>query len=156
MDPNANTNLDPKLKDMYNKVMSTPVPPPVTAPSTATPPPAPEPITPSNPTTPQTSIPSAPTTPPETPTPPPPIPQPQPEAQPSTPIQSGPTTEMHASIPMPVAPKPVSAAIIGGATKNKKMNIIPVLLAFVGIIFLGVYTVFWIKFFNLNVPFLPF
>lgn len=146
MDPNANTNLDPKLKDMYNKVMSTPVPPPVTAPNATTPPPAPDPITPQTPTTP----------PPSAPIPQPEVPITTQAAPLQPPVETPPTTEMHASIPMPAAPKPVSAAIIGGSTKNKKMNIIPVLLAFVGIIFLGVYTVFWIKFFNLSVPFLPF
>ena len=136
MDPNATTNLDPKLKDMYNRVMSTPVPPP------QTPPPAPSIPAPAMPTQPEIPTPTA---------PPPPTPQPPP-----TPIQSEPTTEMHAAIPLPAAPKPVSAAIIGGATKSKKMGIFPVIIALAGIIFLGVYTVFWVKFFNLSVPFLPF
>ncbi len=120
MDPKTTSNLDPKLKDMYNRVMSTPVPPP-----------------------------AAPTTPPQPEMPALAAPEPQ------TP-QPSPTTEIHAAMPLPAAPKPVSAAIIGGGTKSKNTKLLPVLLAIVGIIFLGVYTVFWVKFFNLSVPFLPF
>lgn len=146
MDPNATTNLDPKLKDMYNRVMSTPVPPPVTPVPSTPPPPPPAPTQPAAPVTPP---------PPETPMPT--QATPQPEAQPSTPIQSGPTTEMQATIPIPVTPKPVSAAIVGGGSaKSKNMKLIPILLGFGAIIFFGIYTVFWVKFFNLSVPFLPF
>ena len=40
--------------------------------------------------------------------------------------------------------------------KKKKSKILPVLMGFGGTIFLIGYTLFWIKFFNLKVPFLPF
>lgn len=150
MDPNTTNNLDPKLKDMYNRVMSTPVPPPVTpTPSAPTPPLTPDPVTSPNPTPPQMPNP-LPQPEAAAPTPPPPI-QPQPENQ------TPPTTEMHSTMPIPVSPKPISAAIVGGGTaKSKNMKFFPVLLAFGAIIFFGVYTVFWVKFFNLSVPFLPF
>ncbi len=140
MDPNT-TNLDPKLKEMYNRVMSTPVPPVSPA---GGPPPAsstPDPIP-----TPMPSMPPA----PEAPVPPPA------QTTPAPVMETPPTTEMHSAIPMPVAPKPISAAIVGGAGKKKGGGIFPVILVLGGIIFLAVYTVFWIKFFNLKVPFLPF
>lgn len=165
MDPNT-ANLDPKLKEMYDKVMSTPVspvggPPPFGG----TPPPAP--MQPAhnafgiadaggqpNQTPPQMPAPAAPIpSQPQEPMPTPPAPMPE---YPQAPIQSEPTTQMHAAIPMPVAPKPVSAAIVGGSTKKKGGSIFSIILALGGIIFLGVYSVFWIKFFNLKVPFLPF
>lgn len=186
MDPKTTTNLDPKLKDMYDRVMNTAIPPPV-SPSPiqdggpVVPPPPPGGITSSFPASDQTQLPAQPIPPSlnETPlnqasqdqqqnsnpfltptpsTPPAPVaPTPlQPETQPSTPIQSEPTTEMQAAIPIPVVPKPISAAIIGGSAKSKNMKLFPVLLALGVIIFFAIYAVFWVKFFNLSVPFLPF
>lgn len=162
MDPNA-ANLDPKLKEMYNRVMNTPVAPPPTG--GMPPPPAPDPMqqpTPTSPTSPNSSDPTAgqqnPT--PQMPVPSDPVAPPPPQPQEPTPPTSIPetpaTTQMHAAIPMTTAPKPISAAIVGGSAKKKGMSIFPVILALGGIIFLVVYSVFWIKFFNLKIPFLPF
>lgn len=137
MDPNANPTIDPKLKETYDRVMNTQVPPAADPQSqTVTPPPF---------------------------TPPPP-PQSTPSQQPdpavlspqqTTPIQSEPTTTVQAT--MPIAIKPAGSAVIVGASPKKSGGkLFALLFALGGLILLGVYTVFWIKFFNLKVSFLPF
>ncbi|MBI2465402.1 hypothetical protein HYV64_04635 [Candidatus Shapirobacteria bacterium] len=135
MDPNANPTIDPKLKEAYDRVMSTSVPPPA----------------PASPPTPLTPPPPQPTPPPAGPV----VPTPP---QSPTPIQSEPTTTVHATIPITAA-KPTGSAVIVGATSKqhaKSDSLFPLLFTIGGLVFFAVYTVFWIKFFNLSVPFLPF
>lgn len=102
--------MDPKLKEAYDRVMATAVPPPS------------QPI------------------PPQPQTPPPPV------------------TPIHATMPIATHPQAASATIVGAMPKKraKGVNIFPILFAVGGIVFFVVYTIFWLKFFNLSVPFLPF
>lgn len=149
MDPKTTTSLDPKLKDMYNRVMNTPIPPPVS--------PSPiqgDPADPTIPPQPETNVsPSAPVPPLQ-----PEVPMPTPVTQPEpTPIESGQTTEVHATMPLPQQPpRPVSAVVVGGSQSHGGKSFLPILLGFGAIIFFAVYAIFWVKFFNLSVPFLPF
>lgn len=147
MDPKTAPNLDPKLQEAYNRVMNTTVPQPPAAPQPQTPPPLP--ITPPQVSTIPTP-PSPPPPPPSTPT----IPQANPIQPPIT--DQPQTTVMHATIPLTTT-KPSSSAPILAASKSggKGLSILPFIIIG-GIIFLAVYTVFWIKFFKLSIPFLPF
>lgn len=135
MDPKNLPTLDPKLQEAYNRVMSTSLP-------TATPS-NPMPIPPS-------SVQSAPTPQASIPTPPMPIPTP-------TPPISSPT-------PPPMVPAPVAstkpagsttAFVAGGHVGGGKPAVSPVILIVGGLIFFAVYSLFWLKFFNISLPFLP-
>lgn len=154
MDPNSSTPLDPKLQEAYNKVMGTQVPPIVPADTTplATPPQT----TPDIPVT--SSIPST------------------PPVMPSDPMSAA--TMPANSLPTPTEPLPTPATnsapametvSVGNAptisydnvtpaqgfsADKKKMKISPVILVIGGIVFLIVYSLVWIKVFNLQVPYI--
>lgn len=147
MDPKQTAQLDPKLKEAYDRVMGT---------ATASTPGSPA-STPAMPT-------AAPTT----------------QVAPVTPISASPTpaavttppTESSTANPLPVAPvvMPHSAETvkIGGgspapdtsaptptsATQGVKKGISPVIIIGGGIVFLIAYTLFWVKFLNIPLPFL--
>lgn len=180
MDPQKLSQLDPKLRDAYQRVMGTTIPEPQVTPAspkfqrgepaqTQTPPPVGGPTAP---------IPDPIST-------PQPQPQPQPEPKPSEP----PTSEPQPAplIPEPIAepqpainPQPqasnfvqmnseVAASPAAAPTPNftapiqiqtisikKKNNIlIPVMFGIAALVFITVYTLFWTKIFNFKLPFLP-
>ena len=175
MDPKQQINqLDPKLKEAYERVMGTPVggaqaaQPNGTIPSTQPPAPA----------TPVQSAPSAPM-PPAPPAPPAPnqaapamphFTSPQPMPQPVMPmsqgapahVQQNPAANPFGLPAQPQAPSTPSAAPAAqgkpgaashGFVANKKgLHISPIILIVAGVIFLLVYTVFWFKFFNIPLP----
>jgi hypothetical protein len=160
MDQQKLTQLDPKLRDVYQRVMGTSMPEPKTA---ATPQIQPvqtqtKPIL----TTPQPSIPPQPTI----------VSQSQPQAvptpsQPAVGAQPTPNfvqmnSEVHTSAPTatPAAftnPNFVAPIQTQTTAVKKKGGILPVLFVFVGLIFIVIYTLFWTKIFNYKLPFkLPF
>lgn len=163
MDPQKLSQLDPKLRDAYQRVMGTPIPqvqtqpiqaqtppPPPGQPSptpdpipTPTPMPEPEPTPMPTPTPTIQEPPVAPFEPPATPTPiqEPAIPQ-QPPAQASNFVQ------MNSEVAATVAPQSQTIAI-----KKKNGMMMPILFGIVGIIFIAVYTLFWTKIFNFQLPF---
>lgn len=169
MDPKQNAQLDPKLQEAYNRVMGTPTPP-IATPTGVTPPPVtpmPQPAdalasTP-QPTTSPATLPT-----PELTKPPAVLSTPTPSVNPSvTPASTlaSPTPPL-ASTPV-VVPHSVETVRVGGNTpaatntqangtvaKEKKNGISPVIIVVGAIVFLLVYTLFWVKFLNVPLPFL--
>ncbi len=166
MDPKQQLNqLDPKLKEAYERVMGAPVgTSPQSTPQPTTPPP---PVT----TPPASSQPLPP------PPPPPPAPPAQAVAQPPIMPQAAQPMQFAQPIPVPTGnpfgqppaqpqqqgqqpqqkqakPGEASHGFVAG---KKGLGISPIFLIVIGIIFLAVYTVFWLKFFNIPLPFsIPF
>ncbi|OGH25098.1 MAG: hypothetical protein A3B47_03315 [Candidatus Levybacteria bacterium RIFCSPLOWO2_01_FULL_39_24] len=146
MDPQKLSQLDPKLREAYQRVMGTTIPTPPAAPiQTQAPPP---------------SIPSDPTQ----------IPQPQPIINPQSQAvpmpESVPTqpatnfVQMNSEVPAPAQnfttppPMPLAQTM---AVKKKSGIIMPILFGFAALVFIAIYTLFWTKIFNFNLPFkLPF
>lgn len=169
MDPQKLSQLDPKLRDAYQRVMGTVIPesqtPPVQAQTPV--PPIPDPVPTPQPqpeaipapiTEPTTGI-STPAVQPE----PFLIPQPTPTQDPATPVQppaqASNFVQMNSEIPAaPVttpnftAPVPLTQTV---AIKKKNGMMIPVLFGIVGLIFIVIYTIFWTRIFNVKLPFLP-
>lgn len=115
------SGLDPKLKEIYDRVMNT-------------------------------SISSAQLTQAAAPTPPQPAQQPAPQPA----VAQKPATQAQT---IPQAPESafISSLSNVAATDTKTSNgISPILIALFAIAFLAVYTLIWVKFFRLQVPFLPF
>lgn len=147
MDPQKLAQLDPKLREAYQRVMGTPIPP------MPTPQPKPEPAQPpvSEPH-PAPSIPK-PIAEPE----PQPAINPQPQTIPTQPasnfvqmsseVASTPAT----ASPNFTVPAPQTQTIV----LKKKNGMLPVLFVIVALIFIAIYTLFWVKIFNLRLPFLP-
>lgn len=161
MDPQKLSQLDPKLRDAYQRVMGTVIPEPQSAPApTQTPPPA---------------VPN--------PTPAPQI-NPQPEPIPSPAINepapsiSEPPTEQSVINPQPQAANfiqmnseiptaPAAAAPIAStpnftapiqtqtiAVKKKNNILTPILFGIATLVFIAIYTLFWTKIFNFKLPFI--
>lgn len=170
VDQKTPTNLDPKLKEAYDRVMGTLSAMP-TAPSSPTPiPVAPSPMSPPTPPTP-----TAATMPQEQPTPiaapfpqqAPVLPVPQPVAAVSfapLPIAPAAQTAQSTPVPIPITPSTPSQANTNAqpagttfvAKGNKKgLHIPPVLIALGVVVFFIGYAAFWIFFFKVKVPFLP-
>jgi hypothetical protein len=139
MNPKTINDLDPKLKETYERVMGTSFSPADPAP---TPTPAPErPM--------QTTVveqplmnnnlePIAPMA-------------PMPQPPPMNPVQEMPAMQM-SQVPSPFqeAPPPPASVLVNGATTTKKKSILkPLLLAVGGIIFFVAYGVVWAKIFGL-------
>jgi hypothetical protein len=159
MDPQKLSQLDPKLRDVYQRVMGTSIPmsqatPVNTQNSTQFAPnfpqqqaqqmqqEMPQPISIPKPIQPQ-FIPAQ---------------QPIPTQRPPVinPTQMNPGMQAPAA-PMPTAtqnpsPVPQAQAVV---LRKKNSVIIPILFGLVGIIFIVIYTLFWTKVFNLKLPFLP-
>lgn len=170
MDPQKLAQLDPKLRDAYQRVMGTTIPKPQAAPAqTQTPP-----LTSPNPT---------------------PAPQPQQESIPPTPMTASepfikpqptitPDLNQEAAIPqqppaqasnfvrmnseIAAAPETTSAVNSSNfitpptmpqtqtmSVKKKGGMMMPILFGIVGLIFIVIYSLFWTKIFNLKLPFLP-
>ena len=178
MDPQKLSQLDPKLRDAYQRVMGTPLPqvqpasprgepiqaqappPPAGGPTppmpdpTPTPTPSPEPPAP----IPTPHIQEPPTAPPPTiqpPTPEPSIPTPQP-AIPTPPARNN-FVQMHSEVPSSSANFSAPMSMPQGQTLaiKHKNGMMPILIGLASVIFLAVYTLFWTKVFNFKVPFLP-
>lgn len=141
MDPKQQlSQIDPKVKEVYERVMNTtlPTPPP---PVHLPPPPPQSPLPGSTTTEPNASVPFS-------------VPV-------STPNEIKPQPQIVSSFSQNLTTHKVPEKIhIGGTpngipTPNKKSGFPRILYILCGIIFLVVYTVFWLKFFNIPVPFLP-
>lgn len=156
MDPKQTAQLDPKLKEAYDRVMGTPtnlttdpsqVPTQTTASAPATTSPATLP-TPelTQPVTNTIPVPATSTTPDPTtsvattsaaPTPPPVVMP-----------HSTETVKIGGDGPAPATP------VVAQAAPQKKKGIPPLLIVVGAIVFLIVYSLFWVKFLNIPIPFL--
>lgn len=151
MDPKNLPSLDPKLKEAYDRVMSTSLPqtpptPTQPAPQAPTPPTTPEPV--AAPTTPapvatpaQSTLPPIPTT----------------AVQPAAPTNVVTPTPAYTTLSAPEPATTHSSTFVAGAahTAPSKSKISPVLLIVLGVVFFAVYSLFWLRFFNVPLPFLP-
>lgn len=145
---NKTQTLDPKLKAIYDQVMGTVVAPPTPAPSSS----APSIASTQLPSQQQVAPNARPTLVTE---------QTQSLVRPSIPVDKGlygslsttpPTVQPSATIDK------VSVYSANTTVKEPQKAVspfMPIILTTSGIIFFVVYTVFWIKFFGLSVPFLP-
>lgn len=164
MDPKKAAQLDPKLQEAYDRVMGVATNPaqPAASPAPVAPAASPSPIMPT-----QSQSPAMPVSPVDpmisgaTPSVTPTIsPQPDTASQPMPVIPADPTTPnaspavtapaMPAQDPLPGSPAKPHAFVA-----KKGMKVSPVILAVGGIAFLVVYTLIWVKVFNLQLPFLP-
>lgn len=162
MDPQKLSQLDPKLRDAYQRVMGTPIPQPQTAATqTQTPPPAP---TIQEPPVPQPQLPPQPTVSQPQPAIPqpevPPVGGPTPQSSvPLSPAQTSNSTQMNSEVPsvqtsanFSTPPIPQTQTI----PQEKKNHPMSILIGIVILVFIAVYTLFWTKIFNFKLPFLPF
>lgn len=140
MDPKSGQQLDPKLQEAYNKVMGVSLDTPATPPS------------PSSPTPPPTDTPTV-VTPPTAPTPPQ---HPSVSEEPTmSPAPSEPSQELVTTPEPPIATMQSTISAKPQTFVAKKgMKISPVILIVGGIAFLLVYSLIWIKVFNLSIPFI--
>lgn len=148
MDPKQLNKLDPKLRDAYQRIMNTQVgssdaPIPTVAPTIPPPPP-------------QMADPTTPVQIPE-------FPPPSSTALPdfgkfSSPFQTPPQmTQFSPQIPTESAPAEQPTTTMQMAVTAKNSPISTPLLLIMAIIFFLVYTLFWVRFFNVKLPFpLPF
>lgn len=166
MDPQKLSQLDPKLRDAYQRVMGTPIPAPVqvqTPPMPTPPMPDPNPVPPAPQPEPPMPPPAGGPTPPiqepsSIPTPPEPaIPQPEPSIPQQPPVAANNYVQMNSQIPStPISanfsvPMPQAQTI----AIKKKSGMMPLLIGASALVFLVVYTLFWTKLFNFKIPFLP-
>lgn len=139
MDPQKLASLDPKLREAYQRVMGTPIPPPTPTP------PAPEPQSIPTPTAtpePQFSIPSQAE-----------LPEP---SQPQPPVQPTNFDQMDSQVPATPSQNFIRPpAQVQTMSVKKKNSMMPILFAIAGLFFIAIYTLFWLKIFNFKFPFLP-
>ncbi|MDP2638528.1 MAG: hypothetical protein Q8P26_05715 [Candidatus Levybacteria bacterium] len=182
MDPQKLSQLDPKLRDAYQRVMGTTVPKPSTRPvaQTQTTPPVNGPTPPiQKPTIPVNPPISSNSNPNINPSPAIKLDEPavrpiQPPTQPQTTIEPPAQPELS---PKPQAPlgsanfDQLNSQVSSAASSNfsaptpmtqnqaviikKKNRLLPILAVIVVLVFFVVYTLFWVKIFNLKLPFLP-
>lgn len=140
MDPHQQqlNQLDPKLKEAYEKVMGKGNPPANTnlQPNI--------PTTNENPNLANIN----------------PIQAPEPASQATTgpwapPVQPGLSTPPPAFQPKPVGTLNTNPLSAHGFVAKKKNTVSPAIIVIGTIVFLVVYTLFWMKFFGINIPFLP-
>jgi hypothetical protein len=179
MDPQKLSQLDPKLRDAYQRVMGTTIPEPQAPPAQTQTPPAidgsaaltsnpmsagqPQPVMPAEQANLSAAMqPQSPSLPPE------PITTPQPAINPQTQFvptpdsaaQAQPTSnfvQMNSEVSAtPTLNSPnFSAPAPQAVTLKKKNGMMPILFGIVGLVFIVIYTFFWTKIFNLKLPFLP-
>lgn len=127
MDPKKTQTLDPKLKEIYERVMGTPTSPSTTAPQGALTAPPPLPQTQGVPSTPQ------------------------------QPLKSTPTEPLAQREQNPEAPTQLYTATTGGFVAKEKSgsSLTNILLVTTAIVFFTIYALFWLRYFNLSLPFLP-
>lgn len=168
MDPQKLASLDPKLREAYQRVMGTVVPKPQDPAQNQTPPPPAPPIPDPVPQLePQPTPIEPPAQPPVSepqpiPTPQPSTPQPQPaiSPQPEPPVQANNFVQMNSEVAaVPSSPNfsaPASMPQAQTMTIKKKNGMItPILFGIVSLVFIVIYTLFWTKIFNFQLPFLP-
>ncbi len=176
MDPQKLSQLDPKLRDAYQRVMGTVIPdpqvpvqaqtpPPPAAPipdPTPIPQPQPEPV--QAPAVEPTPTIEEPTIPPAEPPSIPSIPQ-QPISEPELTINPQPQAANFVQMNSEISAAPAVAATSDPnfampaqaqtATIKKKSNaLMPILFVIAGVVFIVIYALFWTKVFNLKLPFL--
>lgn len=144
MDPQATNNLDPKLKETYDRVMGTTTQPGVAPAAPGIPPPAPAPVATATPIvgTPlqdnATNV-----------VPPTEIPQNNGASIPQTPYTAD-NLSFQAAIQTPVNnPAPLGTI----ATPQQPSSLLRILYIVGGVVFFVVYTFVWVKIFNLPLPF---
>lgn len=146
MDPNTLSNLDPKLKETYEKVMGTNVTPPASS--------IPDQVTDASPATPQ----SAPTAPINAEAPPV---QNQMNGSDglSAPVQTPPVENINISSESPQTvtinqplPNPAETSILPNKSHGH-MGLIKVFYVLGATVFFVIYIFFWMKIFNLQLPF---
>lgn len=174
MDPKASAQLDPKLQEAYNKIMGVSLNDnnaPITPATNPTPNTTPDPTAPittsADPTITPSPTPLQPVSPPDVATLPsenslPVIPDN------TSPTQQSPQSIVEASQPTPpteevnVTTEPTMATVENTASikshafvaKGGSMKISPAILIVGGIVFLILYTIIWIKVFNIPVPYI--
>ncbi|OGH17114.1 MAG: hypothetical protein A3C22_00565 [Candidatus Levybacteria bacterium RIFCSPHIGHO2_02_FULL_37_10] len=131
MDPKKPADLDPKLKEIYDRVMGTNVPQTTSSPE---PPPAISSELPISSIEQPIQQPTAPT--------PPPI------------DATGAITSTHPEQIKQEIVKIDSKTEENKTTKQNNSQVLPVFFVIGGIIFLVFYTIFWFKYFNVPIPFL--
>lgn len=137
MDPQKLSQLDPKLREAYQRVMGTPIPPPPPPPPMPDPNPVPQPLpTPEPIPTPEPAMPK-------------PVSEPQPAIPQQPPMQANNFVHMNSEV---AAPMPQTQTM---AMKKKSGMMTPILFGIVGLVFIAIYTLFWTKIFNFKLPFLP-
>ncbi len=176
MDPQL-AKLDPKVAETFNRVMNTPVPPPSVKPLVQTPPSGmPTVAAPASPDAPVSpSLGGSQGGPPPSAAPPPPIVppapvQPQPEmpaeqTPSANPTETNPVGETTQPEPQSEPPKVVvvssqetqvnSANSQVFSSKKKAGKVSPVIVVLGMTVFFLVYTLIWVKVFNIKLPFLP-
>ncbi|HEX7042483.1 MAG TPA: hypothetical protein VF189_04490 [Patescibacteria group bacterium] len=144
MDPKQTAQLDPKLKEAYDRVMGTPTTQQV-------------PTIPNAPTVPSPQVspsPQDPTMPSMTQTPAPSLSPSMPASNPPLPV--APVVMPHSTETIKIGggnPQPV-ASPQGMVAKPTKKGISPVILILGAVVFLVAYTLFWVKFLNVPIPFI--
>lgn len=135
-------NLDPKLKEAYERVMGL----------------APNPSVQKTPATP-TSTPAAQPVPQPTPaaTPAPATPTPQPQPTPAAPSAMPTMQTVGTAKPNATSPVHLTSQIHGfvASKQKKKSQLSPVVIVLAAVVFIVVYTLVWVKIFNVQLPFLP-
>lgn len=137
MDPKQ---LDPKLKEAYDRVMGTSFTPPA-----ATPTPTQSASTPAPVAEPAPIVPAAEPMATQTPVTPQPV---TPVELTSEPVPFQPTTSVESKMP-------INGFVAADANTQKKHGVSPVIIILGVIVFLVVYALFWVKFFGVSLPFLP-
>ena len=170
MDPQKLSQLDPKLRDAYQRVMGTPLPQVQPASQQDEPIHAQTPPPPAGGPTPTIEEPGTPPQPPEyqppvpeptTPEPPPAIPAPEPAIPQQPPLGTNNFVQMNSEVASaPTVAPPASPNFAAPATAStiavkKKSMMMPVMIGAAALVFLAIYTLFWTKLFSLKVPFLP-
>lgn len=159
MDPQKLSQLDPKLREVYMRVMGTDVPQPQ-APSvqtpTSTPPPAPPTLEPQTNPTPELPIPQPVSQPQPAIPQPQPVPTPEPMPQ-QPPMQATNFDQMNSEVQAAPSSQNFLAPIPAAQTMavKKKHHLLPILIVAAGLVFVAAYTLFWTKIFNFKLPFLP-
>ncbi len=135
MDPKAQANLDPKLKEMYDRIMAVNIPSsaakPTPTPAPQASPPTPTPTPPPNPISNVAVVPQMATT------------------------QATIATSFAPQAQAKPAPQKTSTSFVATVPKKNSTKLTPLLIAIGVILFFAVYTVMWIKIFNVPLPFLP-
>jgi hypothetical protein len=162
MDPNSLNNLDPKLKETYDRVMGTTTTTPPAAPTaapTAPPPPidapAAAPVTAAPPAPAMNVAPAAPVEPPA----PPPAPM-QDQNAPVAGATAAPYTQDNLSFQAAIQQAPIANPALPGvqpaagvAPAAPPSSLLRILYIIGAVVFFVVYTIVWVKIFNLPLPF---
>ncbi|MDO8460918.1 MAG: hypothetical protein Q7S38_00585 [bacterium] len=146
MDPKTLPNLDPKLREVYERVMKTPItppsptsniqPPPPASPSLGGPPPTPQPPV----SVPANNEPS-------------PVPSAKPPVAQLSPTPQNTFHSTQVFNPDTAVPPSTTSPSTDTAAPKSKGKISPVVLVLVGVVFFAIYAVVWISFFKVSLPF---